>query len=337
MSERFQVLDGWRGVSILLVLLGHLFPLGPQALLINGAAAGSGMVLFFILSGFLITNILIRDRGVVNFLIRRFARIVPLAWLSLAITLLLHQARSYEWLSGMLFFANLPPFGLLESTSHFWSLCVEVQFYLLIGLLVLTFGETAFLIIPLLAVAITGLRVIEGAHSTIVTYLRIDEILAGCILALIHNRGSSSLRQRIGQISPILLMPLLMLSAHAWSGPLNYLRPYIAMLLVGSTLFSARDTALTRILTAPMLRYLATVSYAVYILHGILAHTWLGSGDRLVKYAKRPLLLAATFGLAHISTNHYEKFWINLGRHLILRRNGAIGRGIPATSQRGSE
>ena len=51
--------------------------------------------------------------------------------------------------------------------------------------------------------------------------------------------------------------------------------------------------------------------------------TWLGSGDRLVKYAKRPLLFALTFALAHVSTFHYEARWIALGKRLTARRRGA--------------
>ena len=47
-------------------------------------------------------------------------------------------------------------------------------------------------------------------------------------------------------------------------------------------------------------------------------HTWLGAGDTLEKYAKRPLLLAATFLLAHASTFHFEARWIALGRRTVF-------------------
>jgi len=53
--------------------------------------------------------------------------------------------------------------------------------------------------------------------------------------------------------------------------------------------------------------YVATTSYALYIIHGVLMSTWLGSGGTLVKYAKRPLLFALTFGLAHLSTFRFEQ------------------------------
>ena len=59
-TKRLDVLDGWRGLSILLVLLGHLFPLGPKAWQMNGAVAGTGMAIFFTLSGCLITSVLLK-------------------------------------------------------------------------------------------------------------------------------------------------------------------------------------------------------------------------------------------------------------------------------------
>ena len=65
------MLDGWRGISILLVLAGHLFPLGPKSLAVNAGIAALGMAIFFTLSGFLITTTLLYRPSVVEFLIRR--------------------------------------------------------------------------------------------------------------------------------------------------------------------------------------------------------------------------------------------------------------------------
>lgn len=79
MGNRFAVLDGWRGLAILFVLAGHLLPLGPKAWQMNAAVATTGMVIFFNLSGFLITNILLHNQNILTFLTRRFIRIVPLA------------------------------------------------------------------------------------------------------------------------------------------------------------------------------------------------------------------------------------------------------------------
>ena len=114
-----------------------------------------------------------------------------------------------------------------------------------------------------------------------------------------------------------LLLVALVFASHPAGGAMNYLRPYLAMALVGGTLFQApdRDAAWVR-----ALGYVAAVSYALYVLHPLLAHSWLGDGDKIVKYLKRPLLFAALFALAHLSTFHFEKRWIEAGRQWVRRR-----------------
>lgn len=316
MTNRFSSLDGWRGLSILYVLLGHLFPLGPKAWQMNATLAGSGMVLFFILSGFLITSILLRDQNIGHFLIRRFLRIVPLAWLVMVISLALQTAPAKLYLSHLLFYANWPPMALTDATGHLWSLCVEMQFYVSIALLVMFFRKWAFWSLPIIALAITAYRFTNGAEMAINTYYRVDEILAGCILALIYHSHADKLQRFIGQLNPLYLFPLLLLSAHPAGGLANYVRPYIAMLIIGSTLMNEKPKWVDKYLNSQFLFYIASISYALYVIHGGLSHTWLGDDETLEKYLKRPLLLGLTFALAHVSTFYFEKYWITLGKKL---------------------
>lgn len=110
----------------MLVLLGHLFPLGPKAWQMNSTIAATGMACFFILSGFLITNILLKDQHIGHFLTRRLIIIVPLAWLVMLITFLLTSPATNVYLPHFLFYANTPPMRLTNETGHFWSLCVEM-------------------------------------------------------------------------------------------------------------------------------------------------------------------------------------------------------------------
>lgn len=317
MKQRFDVLDGWRGISILLVLAGHLLPLGPAALQMNHTIAGTGMVLFFILSGFLITNLLLRDQHIGHFLIRRFMRIIPLAWLALIITLFFAQANQHQWFSNLFFYANWPPMGLLEETSHFWSLCVEIQFYIAIALLVFALKDKAFWLLPILCITVTLNRVVNGAEMHINTYYRVDEILAGCLLALLYHYGSAQIKNNISRLNPFVLGVLLIGSAHPELPWLNYLRPYIALLLIGSTLFSQRDHWYDPLLKHQILVFIAGISYALYVIHGILMDTWLGQGDTTIeKYIKRPVLFVITFVAAYLSTKYYESYWIRLGKKL---------------------
>jgi peptidoglycan/LPS O-acetylase OafA/YrhL len=327
-SGHLSVLDGWRGISILLVLAAHLLPLGPKHWGLNGAAGPMGMALFFTLSGFLITRFLLEHSSIADFLIRRFFRIVPLAWLSLAISLPLVGAGAAYYVPNFLFYANLPPQHLTEVASHFWSLGVEVQFYAGIALVVAVLGRRGLYLLPAICVAITAHRIATGALVDIVTWRRVDEILAGGVLALIHaNRLGRTASRAIESINAYVMLGLLALSSHEALGPLNYLRPYFAALLVGSTLANS-PPRLGSLLRGRVLRYVATVSFALYAIHHLLMHSWLGTGEKWVKYLKRPLLVVVTFGLAHASTFYFERRWIAFGKRLSHRvRHGRVHHG----------
>ena len=314
LSEHLQVLDGWRAISILLVLAAHLLPIGPKVFALNFTAGVMGMSLFFILSGFLITSFLLKSTNMIDFFSRRFFRIIPLAWLYIVIVLVLVGADKDIYLSHLFFYANLPPVVTIKETSHFWSLCLEMQFYMMIAILVMVSGRRGLMLLPFFCLLVTCYRIASEVHVSVVTYYRLDEILAGCCLALLYrNRHQFSEHFSLRFLNAYFFLALLIISSHPASGPMNYLRPYFAALLIGSTLFN-KHTFMVSFLQLKVFAYIAAVSYALYVIHGGLRHTWLGEGDTFEKYLKRPLLFAVTFFLAHISTFYYEKKCICWGR-----------------------
>lgn len=318
-EAHLAVLDGWRGISILLVLAAHLLPLGPKSWRLNEMAGPMGMALFFTLSGFLITRFLLTHDSVVDFLIRRFFRIIPLAWVAMLVALLMADAPSSTYLPHFFFYANLPPIQLTAAAPHLWSLCVEMQFYVGIAVLVVALGRPGLYLLPVMALAVTAHRVWSGTPIDIVTWRRLDEILAGSMLAMAYmGRFGSTASSSIRWPNAYVLLVLLCATSHPALVALNYPRPYIAALLVGVTLANP-SPRLGAMLRSAVLAYIAEISYALYVIHGLLTYTWLGSGDRFVKYAKRPLLFAATFTLAHLSTRHFEQRWIQFGKRLSLR------------------
>ena len=322
---QLPVLNGWRGLSILLVLAAHLLPLGPKAWKLNYSAGILGMVLFFTLSGFLITSALLREPRVRAFLVRRFARVVPLAWLYFVIALVASDATLREWLAHFLFYGNLPPRQLVPLTLHVWSLCLEVQFYVAAAILVAVLRVRGLWLLPILCVMFTALRIWHGVYASDISYYRVDEILAGCALALImHADQGAGVRAWLARVPQWPLLVLLMLSCMPLGAWLNFARPYLAVALVGATLMNA-DTSLVRNLDRRFLLYLAVISYALYVIHPLLADTWLGSGDVIEKYAKRPLLLLVVFALSHLSTHSYERWFIERGR-LLADRLGKGGK-----------
>ena len=308
--SRLRVLDGWRGISILAVLAGHLLPIGPKILQLNATTATLGMVVFFSLSGFLITRFLLENDDVRVFLVRRFCRILPLAWLFMVIALVFFTWQPSVLIPQLLFYANWPPMFLTPVTGHLWSLCVEMQFYVCIAFMVFLGGRRAIFVLPAFCLAVTGFRMWSGVHIAINTYYRIDEILAGCTLAILYETRRGHFLEKI----PIwVVLPILIGSCHPQTGWLNYFRPYLSALAVGSTIYQPATT-FSKSLGSRALKYIAEVSFALYVIHPLLAASWLGSGDKIIKYLKRPLLFAALFALAHLSTFYYEERWIAWGK-----------------------
>jgi peptidoglycan/LPS O-acetylase OafA/YrhL len=162
--NRLFALDGLRAISILAVLACHLLPLGPKALRLNETSGAMGMSLFFALSGFLITKNLLAGQAPGDFFVRRLTRILPLAYAYLVFVFLIFTCEP-KTLSVNLFFVENYATDYLTLDGHFWSLCVEVHFYLAIGLIVWLFGKRGiFLVVPL-CVAVTLLRVFEGGDD----------------------------------------------------------------------------------------------------------------------------------------------------------------------------
>jgi len=106
-------------------------------------------------------------------------------------------------------------------------------------------------------------------------------------------------------------------------GFLNNFRGYAASLLVGSVLFTRRKW-LASVLSSRPAAYIANVSYALYVIHPAASAGPLGGGPKWLLYlVKRPITLAITFGLAHLSTFYYERRWMDLGRRLVRARRAA--------------
>ncbi|MFM9978666.1 MAG: acyltransferase family protein [Sphingomonadaceae bacterium] len=318
-EDRIDLLDGWRALSILLVLAGHLLPLGPSAWGLNGAAAGTGMVIFFNLSGFLIARMLLAHPDVPQFLIRRIFRIVPLAWVAMLALVIWNRPDAATIAANFGFVANLPPTALMRGGEHLWSLCVEMQFYLGVALLVLLAGRRGLYLLPFAAIAVTALRIAEGATMSIYTWQRIDEILTGATLAiLLTTPAFGRFAAKLPRLTPLLLFPLVVASAHEQAGALAYARPYLSAAMVGLSLFAAPAIMATIFRSAPA-RYVATTSYALYVFHGILMATPFNAAEGVQRYVNRALVIAATFALAHASTFWFEARMTVLGRRLANR------------------
>ncbi len=255
---------------------------------------------------------------------KRLARIVPLSWAAMTVLLLWHSYDSTTIAKNFLFVANLPPVTLFQGGEHLWSLCVEMQFYLTVSAICLLLGRRGLYLVPVLALSVTTARIVAGEYISIITYHRVDEILAGGTIALAYSGWFGQRIEELLKRLPVWPFAIaLIVCSHPDAGPLQYLRPYAAASLVGASLCGA-PAFLERILVSRPMAYVAEVSYALYVIHGMLSHTWLGSGERWDKYIKRPLLFGATFALAHLSTRYFEQPITRRVREYGKRRQAAL-------------
>lgn len=149
----YKNLDGLRGVAVLMVLVAH-YPLIEDATIFNKGFSllkqlGSGYLgveIFFVLSGFLITTILLselkkgKERVLSRFYFKRCFRIFPVVIASVALCFVLFDGYNYVYI--FLFSSNYY-FAFLQDPHplrHFWSLAVEEQFYLVWPIAVMHFG-----------------------------------------------------------------------------------------------------------------------------------------------------------------------------------------------------
>ena len=290
-------LEGLRGVAILLVLLCHVR--------IPGAEAGFvGVDVFFVLSGFLITGLLVNERertgriGLGAFYARRARRILPAAVLVLATTLLaaslvlspLDLRRiADDGLAASVSLANIryavdatDYFAPVDTSPmlHFWSLAVEEQFYLLWPILLLTVARIgrprlamAALAATLLAVSIALCAVLtetENAWAYFSLPTRAWQLAAGGLLALgapLLGRVPLAVAAAIGWLGAALLGASLVVI-----GPTT---PYPGLAALLPTLGAVALIASGGVVGSPgwialaraPLRWLGRISYSLYLWH----------------------------------------------------------------------
>lgn len=332
-SNHIRALDGVRAASILLVLIAHTVPAGPSAWSLNALAGAMGMALFFNLSGFLIVSVLERNANAWTFLTKRILRIVPAVAVYVLLMVILFGIGWRAVIENGLFITNYNYDGrgrgeVAAPMTHLWSLSVEMQFYVAIGIAALLMGRRCVWLVPIAMVFITGVRVYYGEPHNIATHLRVDEILSGGTLALIHLRYGSAIRDALSRRSVaitafVITAAMLLASSHLDMGWWKYTRPYCAALFVG-VIIHTHLGLLHDILEGRVARYIARISYALYIYHPLGIWGWMNEGTVYERYLlKRPFSYLFAFAAAHVSTFYWEAYWQRLANRL-TRNNRRI-------------
>ncbi len=298
-------LDGVRGLAILAVMASHLFAVNVDAGGTVVRAIGHavyygwmGVDLFFVLSGFLITGILVDSREEPgyfrNFYMRRVLRIFPLYYGVLFALLLLTPALGIQWhgifIPLLLYLQNFQNYNRYTfslapgvTLNHLWSLAIEEQFYLLWPLLV--FAARARLRVLRLALVLSVCALLfrfvlmaqwgnaYAAHHSM--FARADALLLGGVLAMLY-RGSAW--PRVLAIAPwlfagcaglvvvSLLRPAVPLFASMyWIFCVRF--SIVAFASCGLLVWSLRPGLVSRGFSMLPLRWFGKYSYGLYVLH----------------------------------------------------------------------
>ena len=347
---RFGALDGLRALAILAVLIHH------SALAQEGGAWSRGFLgvdLFFVISGFLITTLLLRERdraGAISlrgFYWRRALRILPLYYLVVTLAGIYfvigrgHLEVLQIWPAYYLFFANF-------LTEHIptlyptWSLSMEEQFYLIWPLVMIWlppryWGAVVLFGVALNVVAVTGMLGALGitafqlgplwVHLPDATYAPLL-LGAGLALMLHQPRGFALLWRVFGHrwmpfgLFGILLALIFGLLPQVLAG-VPYLLVHLAMTGWLATLVLREDSWMHPLLRLRPLVRVGVVSYGIYLLHLLVLHVvrLLGEQIGLAQDSTVFLLLywGGTLLLAELSFRHYERYFLGF-RHKPLGR-----------------
>lgn len=273
--KRIAGLDGIRALAISLVLVSHFYEGSPE---VRRLSLGHwGVMIFFILSGFLVSRILIaqRDRPLTkalkNFFMRRALRIFPLYYLSILIFSMMGVHFGDEIWYHLTYTTN---FFIVNHQGflapHFWSLAVEEQFYV-------TLPFVAFIARPkslpwfVLFIFLTG--VFFRIYYTLGDYPRYDRLLwsntdalgLGILLALTESKLISTKTLIILALAPIataVLLKGIWLMTHFF---ILALTTYVIYMF-----WSKPDNKSAKALEWKPLKYLGTISYGLYVWHYLL-------------------------------------------------------------------
>lgn len=305
-------LDGVRALAILFVLIAHSAPAfaGFAARPYLGRFGSPGVQIFFVLSGYLITGILLAAKGrpnyFRNFFARRGLRIWPLYYLVVLGCMLsgFVHIHGLSWWPYFLYISNLvytshspqpAPFGPL------WSLAVEEQFYIVWPLIVWFLPKRYLRIVCVVTlIAVPLLRALApfDVHSTV---FQIDALACGALLASFEGH-----LQKLRGLAWCVVWVL------AIASPNQTVQVYGGAALLILALDSTSIVA--RFLRNSALRYVGRISYGIYLMHVLifdaLATTPLrrlltsGSWEKILLY--QAILVGCSIGVASLSFRFFE-------------------------------
>ncbi|MEO6807466.1 MAG: acyltransferase [Edaphobacter sp.] len=352
LQKHMPELDILRGCAVLAVFFYHgLYWSGATSsnhlahLFIKSTVVGwLGVNLFFVLSGFLITGVLMDAKGrpsfYRNFYLRRALRILPAYLALITILILVGWLQFRSAMVALLFLANYDYFLRFGGYGPLWSLSVEEQFYLLWPTIVGRVSTRTLLIIstalcmlePLLRwLSASGHLPLGNAHT--LTYLIADNLALGALAAIFARSTYGTLRNGIKLGVALGLSGLVVLAVGYPFGILHRTSAFGAafqivpwnLTFTGALLLSLglRSPFASSVWTAP-LRFFGNISYGLYLIHVLIFVRYDDNVPHISNLALRHILQewvvrfviagGLSILIAWLSRTFYEERFLQMGR-----------------------
>ncbi len=361
-GQHIQELDGIRAIAIWMVLIGHLYwgfkvpddtyDRMPRLIYQIISHGWLGVDLFFILSGFLISGILLDSKHKKNyfrtFYWRRVLRILPVFYLCIFVMSYFYENAAYFLLS-LVFLANFAEgFGVQapHGPGVFWSLCIEEHFYLLWPFLVKYLSRRNLTILAVIIVTLTpalrwwgvtrGMSIDAEVYSY--SWFRFDGLAMGALLAIWMRSDKATLRNSLRLAGVMLVgsaviavvgMPYGIMGKTAVGVGLRYTQVILVFGAFVLTVVVLRGTAMTLLLRTRFADISGKLSYCLYLIH-------LSVGDAIysltVKHNEKlyarfgsfgwvtirgVMILIVSFAIALFSQRFIEGPFLKLKKHFV--------------------
>ncbi len=338
---KIEQLDALRAIAVFLVVLQHYLP---NYRVGSVPYAWAGVDLFFVISGYLITAILLRQKAAIsskaliikNFIIKRVLRLFPIYYLFLtffALAMAWFGLWSWDPGQGIYYYtytANILMFmegHASKQLYHVWSLSVEEQFYLIWPWLVLFLSDRVLLRVLLILVLASFLfkSFVAIPDMRLLTPYHFDTLGGGALIALLQPGRGRAVRWIEGHAAWLLSAGLAMLAIHHFLFNVHALL-CAAILMITITLVVGGTKgfggAAGRLLDMRWLGYIGRISYGIYLYHKpipLFVQILLDrSGIQVHGIILVLLSMALTFAIAHFSFVWIEQRFLKLKDHFDL-------------------
>lgn len=363
-------LNGLRFIAVFAVILGHL-EMTKRELGIEHLLGGSndffskggghfGVVLFFVLSGFLITLLLLKEKDKTGdvryrkFLIRRALRIWPVYFLFISVVIfgvhgidfILTEKKNGGLLIGLYYFIlpnlAMSGFGSIAHIAHLWSIGVEEQFYLIWPLILKFFSKKLVvftlvflcLIIPVIPHLADFLAVRFPVYEfplmvirLFFQYFLINAMAIGGLFAFLFYKYEELLREKLNLLTTTIVV---FTSFGLWFSGTTFggVTDVVYMILFGLLILATSLSNPLFVFENKFISYLGKVSYGLYVYHWITAFfvlkglIWLELEDQYLLSLITTLIL--TIFIAALSYEFLEKNVLKLKDKYTIVKSGAL-------------